>query len=1354
MDQIIINSIKNELRVYKGKNPYITSLKEKELTEDNLQYILKYINTNPITIKRVITLEDNTALELKNSNQLSFTPKRMLVESVLVESDNHYQVWGKLNQNQPNNKDYRIKKDGVVGDIYFEESEIDVDFDKYVELSKQDIKLYEHQESAVKFLLDRKASILADDMGLGKAEFVGNQVFTPFGRKRIGDIKPGDFVIGSDGKPTLVEAIYPQGKRDLYRVTFNDGYSVLVDKEHLFTVTSNNGSVNYKNRGTRYTTLSVGQMLDKGLVLEQRGSDWNEKRPYKFKTYYKQSNSQNKWQIPIVKPIQFENNETLLIDPYLLGVSLGDGHIKENNVLIGLHIDDFDEFFVKYFNDGKTQITEYAKPSNTNTRICNIKFDGELNELNLNNTRSHTKFIPDIYKYSSIENRIAILQGLMDTDGYCMKSKNGEFTATEYCTVSEQLADDVTEIVHSLGGVVRKHSKIGSYKKEDGTKVICKKAYRLNIKFSNGINPFRLKRKADLFNQPQKYKVGRYIKNIEFETNDEAVCIQVEAEDHLYITEHGIVTHNTKSAIVGALESAKEKILVICPASLKLNWEHEINDYCDNTVVISNKKWKDGAKFTIINYDILKNFHTPKQNYNVKKSDFKKTVIHTELKDSKFDLVIIDEAHKLKNDKSIRGKVMADLCDIIPSVWLLTGTPITSRPIDYYNLLKLTKSHTTLNWDNYVTRYCDGKQITKYTKWGKKQIWVTDGASNLHELHLQTKNNILRRMKGDVLDMPEKTLVKIPYVLTKKEQVEYDQIWDDYLEDRRNKGKSVNIARDVVELGLMRKFIAMTTIEKTIERAESAIEQGHKVIIFVTFTDELEEIYKHFGKQAVKHNGKMTEKQKQKSVDDFQTKDKINVFVGNVISAGVGITLTEATIVIFNSFSWVPGDNNQCEDRCIFSNQLVLTNGGYTKIQDISIGDLVYTHKGNFKPVSGIHTHLERKKLRYDINGFGFNNELSVTCDHEIYVYNKGNNGFEWVEAKNININKHLLTLKSNKQPTKRKSKLLINVYVNDEFIGNNGTQQKNGRLIKLDEYVELTNDLLYAFGFFIADGWTSTNKNKSSTVNVCQKITNKKMYDASEYIIDIFKKSFGFTKHSSYIDVGDVKTCTIYSRELALNFKAWFGYDVYNKQLPSWVTELNDNQLISLLDGYYHGDGYQRGNTQQATTASSKLATQLVIYNINLGRSVSFTHKSDNHFNIEYTFNKQKNKKINIIGEYITYPIKSILISKPKRGDERVYDLTIDDDHSFVVGNYNVHNCHRIGQKNNVTIYYQLYNNTITTLMWGVLNNKTNVINTILNGDKHKNDGIIIKSSYDRRLTKHEEEEFNTEFNTEFTED
>jgi hypothetical protein len=914
LDDIRGRSALSLLEKYNGINPYILKLKQSylkneklSLTDTQSKYIVDNFDKEPIHINRVLAITKYFGEQLKTEHQLNFVPERILIEFILGETDKSYHVYGKLKKNQKTSKMYWVPKTQLIDDPFFEQIDVNVDFEKYNNvLSKQGKKLYSHQEIGIKFLLSRKGCILADDMGLGKGLVINTLAITPNGTKRFGDLKVGDRIIGSNGKPCNITGVYPQGLKDIYKITFNDGYSITTDGSHLWTVSSCNSGENSKNRENRYVTISTEQMLDENLVLEQKGTGWNEKRPYKFRTFYKQKNGDSKWQIPIVKPIEFENNDPLPIEPYLLGLALGDGSFNKNHIRFTFHENDFDELLNDLdFSETKCKI---------NCRGCSVDVGNYLFELKLEDKRSDTKFIPDIYKYGSIENRLAILQGLMDTDGHCMKSNNDEFNGTEYCTVSERLADDVAEIVHSLGGIVRKKSKIGKYKKEDGTVVECKKAYRLNIKLPEQFNPFRLKRKADQYNPPKKYKIGRYIKNIEPCGQGETVCIAVDAPDKLYVTEHAIVTHNTTQSIIAALESGANKILVVTTASSKINWEREINVFSDDVVIIDDNKWKD-AKFTIINFDKLKNFHTIKGT----EKDKKQKPLIRDLVNSNFDLVIVDEAHYLKNHESIRGKIMVDLVteSNIERVWLLTGTPVANRPMDFFNLLKMIKSPLADNWKYYAVRYCGAKRFFKTLKSGnRKQIWITDGASNLDELSVKTKNYILRRMKTDVLDMPDKIVTPVYHRLTLDERKIYDGLWDQYLIDREAKGKKTeDLQKDLIELIFLRQFIAKMAIPYTIEMVEDAIDLGKKVIIFTTFNDEQDILYSHFEKIAVRHNGSMSEKNKQRSVDGFQNDSKIKVFIGNIDSAGVAITLTEATVVIFNSFSWVTGTNEQAEDR-------------------------------------------------------------------------------------------------------------------------------------------------------------------------------------------------------------------------------------------------------------------------------------------------------------------------------------------------------------------------------------------------------------------------------------------------------
>jgi SWI/SNF-related matrix-associated actin-dependent regulator 1 of chromatin subfamily A len=367
-------------------------------------------------------------------------------------------------------------------------------------------------------------------------------------------------------------------------------------------------------------------------------------------------------------------------------------------------------------------------------------------------------------------------------------------------------------------------------------------------------------------------------------------------------------------SIIAAIESGAKKILIVCPSSTKINWEREINVFSNETTIIDGKKFSD-SKFTIINFDILKNFHTL-----VKKGkENEHPTIHRQLAEAGYDLCIIDEAHYLKNNDSIRGKIMVELSTKhnIEKVWLLTGTPVANRPMDFFNLLKIIKSPIANNWQHYATRYCEGRKFFRTLKNGqKKQIWLTDGASNLEELASKTKNIILRRLKTEVLDMPDKVVSPMYHLLDSKQKKQYEYLWEEYILAKKAAGKKVREEqKDLVELILLRQFIAQQAIPYTIEMVENAIEMGRKVIVFTSFTDELNTIADHFGKAAVKHNGPMSNSMKQKSVDAFQNNDKVKVFVGNIKSAGVGITLTEGTVVIFNSFDWVTGNNEQAEDR-------------------------------------------------------------------------------------------------------------------------------------------------------------------------------------------------------------------------------------------------------------------------------------------------------------------------------------------------------------------------------------------------------------------------------------------------------
>jgi SWI/SNF-related matrix-associated actin-dependent regulator 1 of chromatin subfamily A len=375
-------------------------------------------------------------------------------------------------------------------------------------------------------------------------------------------------------------------------------------------------------------------------------------------------------------------------------------------------------------------------------------------------------------------------------------------------------------------------------------------------------------------------------------------AVQKLVENRKFILADDMGLGKTTSTIIAALESGSKKVLIICPATLKINWKREIENYSDKTVYIAEgKNFSTDADFVIINYDIIKNFHDTK-----KKGE-------SQILDANFDLVVVDEAHYIKNATAQRTKLINDLVKKVDRLWLLTGTPMTSRPIDYFNLLSLIESPVAKNWMAYAIRYCQGYQFNV----GGRKVWNVMGASNLEELRDRTSGLTLRRLKENVLDLPDKIIT--PVYLRLKSKM-YEEIMGEYYDwYDKNPEESKSLTVQFTKLTKIRQVIADEKISQTIELAENIVEQGKKVIIFCNFTDSLNKICEHFGKAAVKVDGSMSKPERQHSVDSFQENDKIKVFVGNIKAAGVGITLTAAEAVIMNDLSFLPSDHAQAEDR-------------------------------------------------------------------------------------------------------------------------------------------------------------------------------------------------------------------------------------------------------------------------------------------------------------------------------------------------------------------------------------------------------------------------------------------------------
>jgi SWI/SNF-related matrix-associated actin-dependent regulator 1 of chromatin subfamily A len=368
--------------------------------------------------------------------------------------------------------------------------------------------------------------------------------------------------------------------------------------------------------------------------------------------------------------------------------------------------------------------------------------------------------------------------------------------------------------------------------------------------------------------------------------------------------------------VIGGLESKSERILIVCPATLKLNWKHEIMFY-DNekNITVIKDKWNIN-KWTIINYDKLEKF--------------KKQIM-----ESNFDLIISDESHYLKNKSTKRSKIFDQIQLTVKKVWLLTGTPITNKPIDIFNLLRIVEHPITSNWVSFIKSYCNGKRMMVRGRW----IYDANGASNLDELNRRIQTTMLRKRRIDVLsELPDKVIKPIYLEIDEKG---YNSAIERYIEWKKSQGKTVSANNKLVQLSVLRKYVAEEKIKHTQELIDEILENGEKVVIFTCYTEVLNQIFEKYKDVAVKINGETKTEDRQLAVERFQTDDTVKVFVGNIIAAGVGITLTQSRIVIFNDLDWTPANMRQAEDRVmrIGQNRNVVI---YYPLFDSTIDTIVY----------------------------------------------------------------------------------------------------------------------------------------------------------------------------------------------------------------------------------------------------------------------------------------------------------------------------------------------------------------------------------------------------------------------------
>ncbi|AWT45723.1 MULTISPECIES: helicase-related protein [Streptomyces] len=377
--------------------------------------------------------------------------------------------------------------------------------------------LTEGQQKVSKEIFDDLATdhpmhrLLQGEVGSGKAQPLDSLVLTPAGFRRMGDLKAGDAVIVPNGEIALIDGVFPQGVRDVWSLVLSDGSSVECDDEHLWIVGTSCGW----HRGQAPKVMTT--------------------REIRMDTH--KPNGSSKWYVPAATPVDLGDDSGLPLDPYLFGLLLGDGSFRHNLRLSTIDDEIHDAAAAAVAPDCRlvpvkgSQCDFTIQLAHRSGGVRNPVIQ-TLRDMGLWGVTSHGKFVPDEFKNTSVKNRLALLQGLLDTDG----TIHADGLNISLCSASRRLADDVAWLVRSLGGRARVLPK--------------REAFNVSVALPDEYPPFRLTRKAERVRPRLKYNTFRRgIRAVEYVGRKPVQCISVAHPSHAYVTDNFTVTHNTMVAL-------------------------------------------------------------------------------------------------------------------------------------------------------------------------------------------------------------------------------------------------------------------------------------------------------------------------------------------------------------------------------------------------------------------------------------------------------------------------------------------------------------------------------------------------------------------------------------------------------------------------------------------------------------------------------------------------------------------------------------------------------------------------------------------------------------------------------------
>lgn len=429
------------------------------------------------------------------------------------------------------------------------------------------LKLRDYQEPIVDFVLEegKHCRVVGIQTGRGKASSLSAKIKVPGGWREMRELQVGDTVTAWDGKPCQILGVFPQGEVEVFEVTFADGRKTKVTGDHLWKFF-------YVNT-TPHKRWRIDNTKEMMRLLQMPNP----------RVYVPLCESEE------VDPID------LPIDPYLMGVLMGDGSMSTKTVTITKPDEELFETIRGLLPEGD-ELVEHSSDHCLGYRIRGS--DGvnrtvaQLREYGLIGMRSWEKSLPEIYLKGSTDQRWAVLQGLMDTDGTVNARTQGG--SISFSSTSLELAGQVQYLVRSLGGIASISEKQTKYTYK-GEKLDGRKSFNVNIRMKTPSKLFRLTRKKERTNDDNQYAKDLKLRVVSIEPAgvEGAQCISIDHPDHLYIADDFIVTHNTFTALK-AVELIGYRTLIVVPAMYADKWYSDVLETFDTDK--KNVLYLKGAK--------------------------------------------------------------------------------------------------------------------------------------------------------------------------------------------------------------------------------------------------------------------------------------------------------------------------------------------------------------------------------------------------------------------------------------------------------------------------------------------------------------------------------------------------------------------------------------------------------------------------------------------------------------------------------------------------------------------------------------------------------------------------------------